>query len=148
MVKVRFAPSPTGLLHIGNVRTALFNYLFSKHENGKFVLRIEDTDRDRSKPEYEKAIQEDLKWLGLEWDEGPTRQSERGKLYTSALEKLEAGGHVYRCFCSQQELEEKRKKCMKEKRPPRYDGKCRDLSRSDCRVGPSSHSSPNHFKSS
>jgi len=128
VVRVRFAPSPTGFLHVGNVRTALFNFLYARHAGGKFILRIEDTDRERSKPEYEEALQEDLKWLGINWDEGPFRQSERTASYNTALEKLKKGGHVYHCFCSPETLEAKRQAAQKEKRPPRYDGACRNLS--------------------
>ncbi len=128
MVRVRFAPSPTGYLHVGNVRTALFNFLYARHTGGRFILRIEDTDRERSKPEYEQALQEDLKWLGIDWDEGPFRQSERTASYNEALERLKKGGHVYHCFCTPATLEGKRQAAQKEKRPPRYDGTCRNLS--------------------
>ena len=87
-IRVRFAPSPTGLLHIGGARTALFNYLFARHQGGDLVLRIEDTDRGRSTPEFERAQLEDLAWLGLSFDEGPYRQSERGELYERAVQRL------------------------------------------------------------
>ena len=108
MVRVRFAPSPTGYLHIGNARTALFNYLFARKNKGKFILRIEDTDRERSKKEYEDAIIEDLRWLGIEWDEGPDiggefgpyRQSERIEIYREFAEKLLKEGIVYKCYLS------------------------------------------------
>ncbi len=135
MVRVRFAPSPTGYLHIGNARTALFNYLFAKHTGGKLVLRIEDTDRERSKKEYEDMLMEDLKWLGIEWDEGPDvggdyapyRQSERLDIYKEYVNKLLETGHAYYCYCTPEELEEERKKALAEGRPPRYSGKCRNL---------------------
>jgi glutamyl-tRNA synthetase/nondiscriminating glutamyl-tRNA synthetase len=127
MNKVRFAPSPTGFLHIGNARTALFNHLFARHTKGLFLVRIEDTDKERSKPEYEKALLEDLRWLGLDWDEEPVRQSERTQIHREALKKLEAEGRVYRCFCTAQGLEKKRAEALKEKRPPRYDGTCRNI---------------------
>src|SRR3990167_7888091 len=91
-IRTRFAPSPTGLFHIGNVRTALFNFLFSKKNNGKFILRVEDTDIDRYKPEYENDIIETLKWLGLDWDEGPFKQSERLELYAGYLKQLLENG--------------------------------------------------------
>src|SRR3989338_952850 len=135
-IRVRFAPSPTGYLHIGNVRTALFNYLFTKKYNGAFILRIEDTDFDRVKREYEDSILEDLKWLGLKWDEGsdcggnyaPYRQSERINTYKEYADKLLNEGRAYKCFCSGEELERKRKEAQSKKLPPRYDGKCRNLS--------------------
>jgi nondiscriminating glutamyl-tRNA synthetase len=134
-VRVRFAPSPTGLLHIGGARTALFNYLFAKKYEGVFILRIEDTDKERSKPEFEKDILESLKWLGIEWDEGPDvggdygpyRQSERGEIYKKYLEKLLAKGKAYYCFCSEEDLEAMRQYQLSIGQPPRYNGKCRDL---------------------
>jgi len=135
LVRVRFAPSPTGYLHIGNARTALFNYLFARHNNGKLVLRIEDTDLERSKKEYEDVIYEDLSWLGIEWDEGPDvggeygpyRQSERFEIYGKYIEKLLESGDAYYCYCSVEELEKEREKALAEGRPPRYSGKCRNL---------------------
>ncbi len=135
-IRVRFAPSPTGHLHIGNVRTALFNYLFAKKHNGSFILRIEDTDFDRVKKEYEESILENLKWLGLIWDEGPDcggsygpyRQSERLNIYKELADKLLKEGKAYKCFCSEEELDRKRKEAQSKKLPPRYDGKCRNLS--------------------
>lgn len=138
-IRVRFAPSPTGHLHIGNVRTALFNYLFAKKHNGTFILRIEDTDFDRVKKEYEESILEDLKWLGLIWDEGPDcggnygpyRQSERINLYKELADKLLKEGKAYKCFCSPEELEKKRKESLSKGLPPRYDGKCCHLSREE-----------------
>ena len=137
MVRVRFAPSPTGYLHIGNARTALFNYLFARKNNGKFILRIEDTDKERSKKEYENAIIEDLKWLGIEWDEGPDiggsygpyRQSERIHIYREFAEKLLKEGYVYKCYCTKEELEQMRNNALEKGLPPGYDGRCRNLTR-------------------
>jgi nondiscriminating glutamyl-tRNA synthetase len=137
MVRVRFAPSPTGYLHIGNARTALFNYLFARKNNGKFILRIEDTDKERSRKEYEDAIIEDLKWLGIEWDEGPDiggefgpyRQSERIEIYREFAEKLLKEGIVYKCYCTKEELEKMRQKAEEKGLPPGYDGRCRNLTR-------------------
>ncbi len=134
-VRTRFAPSPTGWLHLGNARTAIFNYLFARHSGGELVLRIEDTDRERSKKEYEEAIIEDLKWLGIEWDEGPDkggphapyRQSERFEIYKKYVDELLEKGYAYRCFCTPEELEAEREKARKEGRPYRYSGKCRNL---------------------
>jgi len=126
-VRVRFAPSPTGHLHIGGARTALFNWLFARHYGGKFILRIEDTDRSRSTEEYIESIIEGLKWLGLDWDEGPYRQTDRFDIYKALIERLIASGNAYYCYCSPEELEEKRKKALSEGRPPRYDRRCRDL---------------------
>lgn len=134
-VRVRFAPSPTGYLHIGNARTALFNYLFAKKTGGAFILRIEDTDRERSKKEFEKEIIKDLKWLGLEWDEGtdkgglftPYRQSERSDIYDHMISQLLGDGKAYKCFCTEDELEQERLRQMANGEPPRYSGKCRDL---------------------
>jgi nondiscriminating glutamyl-tRNA synthetase len=135
-IRVRFAPSPTGYLHIGNVRTALFNWLFARHNQGDFILRIEDTDLERSSREYEKGVLQDLSWLGLDWDEGPDiggkqgpyRQSERLNLYRNYAHKLLEEGKAYYCFCSSEELQEDRSNALKEGRPPRYSGKCRKLS--------------------
>ena len=106
--KVRFAPSPTGLLHVGNVRTALVNYLFTRHFSGHFMLRIDDTDDERSTPEFEQAIRSDLRWLGMEWD-SEDRQSSRLSRYDEAVEKLVEMGKVYPCFETAEELELKRK---------------------------------------
>jgi len=128
MVKVRFAPSPTGYLHVGNTRTALANYLFARKEQGSFVLRIEDTDMERSEAAYEASIPEDLKWLGISWDEGPFRQSERTDIYRSHIDALLEKGVAYKCFCSKERLEEIRELAAKKGEPPRYDGACRDLS--------------------
>jgi len=134
-VRVRFAPSPTGFLHVGGARTALFNWLFARHAGGKFILRIEDTDRERSKTEYEEAIIRDLQWLGLDWDEGPSlggalgpyRQTERAALYRDQLKKLIGGGHAYHCFCTHKELESDRSAALAAGKNYRYSGKCRSL---------------------
>ena len=124
-IRTRFAPSPTGYLHIGGARTALFNYLFARHHRGQFVLRIEDTDRERSTPEAIAAILESLRWLQLEWDEGPFFQTQRLSLYRAKIEELLAKGKAYPCVCTPQELEAKRQAAQKEKRKPSYDGTCR-----------------------
>ncbi|WP_456431621.1 glutamate--tRNA ligase, partial [Thermosulfuriphilus sp.] len=126
-VKTRFPPSPTGHLHIGGARTALFNWLFARHHGGSFVLRFEDTDRERSRPEYAQAIREAMEWLGLNWDEGPYYQSQRLELYREHIERLVAEGKAYWCRCSPEELEAKREKALAEGRKPKYDGACRDL---------------------
>ena len=127
-VKTRFAPSPTGHLHIGGARTALFNWLFARHHGGKFVLRIEDTDLERSTQESVDAIFEGLNWLGLDWDEEPAYQSRRGDIYLEHIGKLLKEGKAYRCYCSKEELDEKRALAMSEGRKPKYDGKCRESS--------------------
>jgi len=126
-VRVRFAPSPTGYFHIGSARTALFNYLFAKHNGGALILRIEDTDKERSKPEFTEDIIESLKWLGIEWEEGPYFQSERISIYKNYLEKLLEEGKAYYCFCTPEELEAKRQEQMGRGIAPIYDGKCADL---------------------
>src|SRR5216110_2103055 len=125
-VRTRFAPSPTGALHIGSVRTALFSYLFARHHGGVFVLRIEDTDRERSTEESTRAILEGLGWLGLAWDEGPYHQSERLALYRARAEALLAAGAVYRCWCTPEELEARRQAALAAGRRPAYDRTCRD----------------------
>lgn len=124
-VRVRFAPSPTGFLHIGGARTALFNWLYARHNNGVFVLRIEDTDRTRSTDEYIEAIIDGMKWLGLDWDEGPHRQTERVDLYKKNIQKLLDEDKAYYCYCLPEELEEKRTAAMKAGATAKYDGKCR-----------------------
>lgn len=129
-VRTRFAPAPTGLFHIGNARTALFNYLFAKKNEGVFILRIEDTDIERSKPEYEKDIIESLKWLGIEWDEF-YRQSERLNIYTRYLKKLLIEDKAYYCFCSEEELEDQRQYQLSIGEAPRYSGKCAGLSKKE-----------------
>ncbi len=125
-VRTRFAPSPTGPLHMGSARTALFNYLFAKKEGGLFVLRIEDTDKERSKPEWEKDIIESLEWLGFKWDEF-YKQSERINIYKKYLEQLLNEGKAYYCFCSEEELEAQRQDQMSRGEAPRYLGTCRQL---------------------
>ena len=127
MVRVRFAPSPTGFLHIGGARTALFNYLYARHNNGVFILRIEDTDRTRSTEEYIEAIIEGMKWLGFEWDEGPFRQTDRFDIYRSYADMLVKEGKAYYCYCSPEELEARRKEAMAQGKSPKYDGRCRDI---------------------
>jgi len=124
-VRVRFAPSPTGHLHIGGARTALFNWLHARRTGGAFILRIEDTDRERSKDEYTEAILDSLTWLGMDWDEGPFFQSKRDDLYQKAIDGLLAEKKAYRCYCTQEELEEKRAAAMKRGEKPKYDGTCR-----------------------
>ncbi len=124
-VRTRFAPSPTGYLHIGGARTALFNYLFARHHGGRFILRIEDTDRERSTPEAIEAILDSMKWLQLEWDEGPFYQTQRLPLYRAKIQELLARGKAYPCICTFQDLDAKRQAAQKEKRKPSYDGTCR-----------------------
>jgi len=138
--RVRFAPSPTGLLHVGNARTALYNWLFARRTGGTFILRIEDTDQERSEARYETQLIEDLRWLGLDWDEGPGqpdgsekgefgpyRQSARLEIYAKHTEQLLAEGKAYRCFCTEAELEAERKQAEAEHRPQVYSGRCRRL---------------------
>ncbi|MFH1096695.1 MAG: glutamate--tRNA ligase [Candidatus Desantisbacteria bacterium] len=138
-IRVRFAPSPTGYLHIGGSRTALFNWLFARHHQGTFVLRIEDTDIERSSQASEGTIISSLKWLGLDWDEGPDiggefgpyRQGERLALYQEYAEKLLKQANAYYCYCTEEELEERRKQALAEKQPSGYDGRCRNLSKKE-----------------
>ncbi|MCX5849889.1 MAG: glutamate--tRNA ligase [Deltaproteobacteria bacterium] len=133
--RVRFAPSPTGELHVGNARTALFNWIFARHHGGTFILRIEDTDASRSAVSYQKNLLNDLNWLGLDWDEGPHKngaygpykQSERLDIYRKHLQKLIDLDLVYPCYCTEEELEEERHALILSKRMPRYMGKCRNL---------------------
>jgi glutamyl-tRNA synthetase len=135
-VRVRFAPSPTGDLHVGNIRTALFDWAYARHTNGKLIFRIEDTDRERVTDEYIQAAIETLKWLGLNWDEGPEvggpygpyLQSQRLDIYAEWAQKFLDQGDAYHCYCSGDELEERRQIQMKNNQAPGYDGKCRDLS--------------------
>ncbi|MBI2999138.1 MAG: glutamate--tRNA ligase [Deltaproteobacteria bacterium] len=124
-VRTRFAPSPTGYLHIGGARTALFNYLFARHHGGKFILRIEDTDRERSTEEAIGAILQGLEWLQLEWDEGPYRQTARLSVYHEKIQRLLNQGKAYPCVCSPEVLDAKRQEAIKAKRKPAYDGTCR-----------------------
>jgi glutamyl-tRNA synthetase len=128
-VRVRFAPSPTGYLHIGGVRTAFFNWLFAKHNRGVFVLRIEDTDRSRSTEEFISAIIEGMNWLGLFWDEGPYRQTDRIDNYRGYINKLIEEGFAYYCYCSPDELEQRRQENIARGKPPKYDGRCRSKER-------------------
>ena len=133
--KTRFAPSPTGYLHLGNVRTALFNALLARRRQGRFLLRVEDTDRERSRPEYVAALLEDLRWLGLDWQEGPDiggphppyAQSERSAIYADYYQRLEETNQVYPCFCTPAELALSRKTQLAAGRPPRYAGTCARL---------------------
>lgn len=137
--RFRIAPSPTGSIHVGTARTALYNWLLARQSGGSFVLRVEDTARDRNRPEYERAIYSGLAWLGLDWDEGPDvggrfgpyRQSERLELHRRHLQRLIDRGHVYRCFCSRDQLAEERKAAQRAKLPPRYSGRCRNLPESE-----------------
>ncbi len=135
-VRVRFAPSPTGFLHVGNVRTALFNWLWAKRFSGAFILRIEDTDAERSKPEYEKQLKEDLRWLGLVWNEGidcqgdfgPYRQTDRYGIYQKYAQQLLEEDKAFRCFCSEEELEKVRQEQLARSETAHYTGTCRHLS--------------------
>ncbi len=127
-IRVRFAPSPTGHLHIGGARTALFNWLFARHDKGTFILRIEDTDRTRSTEEYIDSIIEAMKWLNLPWDEGPFRQTGRFDIYKGYCEKLLREGKAYYCYCSPEELEQRRQEATSQGKSPKYDGRCRNLS--------------------
>ncbi|MEK7465310.1 MAG: glutamate--tRNA ligase [Patescibacteria group bacterium] len=128
VVRVRFAPSPTGSLHLGTVRTALFNWLFARHEGGKFLLRIEDTDTTRSKKEYEEGIFKSLEWLGLDWDEKEVRQSDRIAVYRKFLQKLIDERKAYYCFCTEEELEAEQQAQLSQGLSPKYSGRCRALS--------------------
>lgn len=125
--RVRFAPSPTGYLHVGGARTALFNWLFARHFQGTLILRIEDTDFERSSEEMVEGILEGMRWLGLNWDEGPFYQSKRLDLYRETAEKLLASGHAYYCFCTKEELEQRRSEAVAAGRPPMYDRRCRRI---------------------
>ncbi len=131
MIKTRFAPSPTGYLHVGGARTALFSYLYARKKGGQFVLRIEDTDLERSSQESVDAILDGMKWLGLEHDEGPIYQTQRFDRYEEVIKQLLAEGHAYRCTCSKERLETMREQQMADKKKPRYDGCCRGLNLSD-----------------
>ena len=127
MVRVRLAPSPTGTLHIGTARTAVFNWLFARHQKGQFLLRIEDTDKERSKPEFTANILDGLSWLGIDWDEDPTIQSERVEEHRSAIQMLLDRGLAYRCYASEEELTSMREAQKAENRAPRYDNRHRNL---------------------
>ncbi len=125
--RVRFAPSPTGYLHVGGARTALFNWLFARQTGGTFILRIEDTDFERSSEDMVQGILDGMRWLGLEWDEGPFFQSRRLPLYQATAEKLRLSGHAYPCFCTKEELEQRRAQAVAAGRPPMYDRRCRSI---------------------
>jgi glutamyl-tRNA synthetase len=127
-IRVRLAPSPTGNLHIGTARTAVFNWLFARHHGGQFLLRVEDTDKERSKPDYTANILEGLQWLGLEWDGEPVIQSERVELHRAAIQQLLDSGHAYRCYASEAELTAMRDQQAANKLAPRYDNRHRNLS--------------------
>ncbi len=135
MIRVRFAPSPTGFLHQGNVRTALFNFLFAKREGGALILRIEDTDQERSQENYASSISEDLRWLGLQYEEGPDQpgsfgpyvQSQRQETYQKYLNQLMASGKAYACYCTAEELDNERRRAMATGKSYQYSGKCREL---------------------
>ena len=141
-MRVRFAPSPTGQLHVGNARTALFNWLLARGTGGTFILRIEDTDAERSTAESERAIVEDLQWLGLDWDEGiekggdrgPYRQSERTHIYRAHAVELLSRDQAYYCFCPPEQLEMDRHAALRQGRPPKYVGRCRHISRDEARA--------------
>ena len=134
-IRVRYAPSPTGHLHIGNARTALFNYLFARNQNGKFIIRIEDTDQKRNIEGGEESQLKYLKWLGMDWDEsvdvggayGPYRQSERNDIYQKYYNQLIEKGQAYKCYCTEEELEKEREEQMDRGETPQYSGKCRHL---------------------
>ena len=140
-MRLRFAPSPTGYLHVGGARTALYNWLLARQSGGSFILRIEDTDLSRSTEEAIQAIVTDLRWLGLDWDEGPDaggahwpyRQTGRYALYRDAALRLLRGGHAYRCFCSPEELKERREAALREGRSPTYDRRCRSIPEEEAR---------------
>lgn len=139
-VRVRFAPSPTGPFHIGGARSALFNWLFARHHGGKFIVRVEDTDLERSTRESEENILAALKWLGMDWDEGiqvggpngPYRQTERLDIYREYIERLLQNGCAYRCYCTEEELAEERDALLRRGEMPRYLGRCRSLSPEEC----------------
>jgi glutamyl-tRNA synthetase len=130
-VRLRFAPSPTGYPHLGNIRTALFNWLFARHHGGKFILRIEDTDIARKVEGAVEVILDSLRWLGLDWDEGPYFQSQRLPIYRETAEKLVKEGHAYLCYCSPERLETMRQEQAKRKQPPKYDRLCWDLTQQE-----------------
>ena len=135
-VRSRFAPAPSGSIHVGNARSALFSWLFARHAGGSFILRVEDTDASRVSEEAYRGVLDSLSWLGLDWDEGPDvggphapyRQSERARIYAEAVERLRRVGAAYPCYCTPEELEERRKEAVRRGKPPGYDGRCRSLS--------------------
>jgi glutamyl-tRNA synthetase len=128
--RLRFAPSPTGHLHIGGARTALFNWLYARKLKGQFLLRVEDTDRERSTEEYVRSILEGMEWLRLDWDEGPFHQVDRFEIYKSFVERLTAEGKAYKCFCTPEELDERKKALLAAGKKPKYDGRCRTADQS------------------
>jgi glutamyl-tRNA synthetase len=132
--RVRFAPSPTGFLHVGGARTALFSWLFARHTGGTFILRIEDTDFERSSADMVTGILEGMRWLGMDWDEGPFYQSHRLDLYTRTASSLIESGHAYHCFCTREELESRRASATEAGAVPRYDGRCRAISRAEAQA--------------
>ncbi len=132
--RLRFAPSPTGYLHVGGARTALFNWLFARHYRGTLVLRIEDTDLERSTTEMVEGILVGLRWLGIDWDEGPYFQSQRMDLYREAAQRLVEGGHAYYCFCTKEELEQRRAQAQAKGGDPQYDRKCRRIAPEQAKV--------------
>ena len=140
-MRLRFAPSPTGQLHVGNARTALFNWLLARGQGGTFIVRIEDTDIERSTRESERTMLDDLRWMGLDWsegvevggDHGPYRQTERLHLYRAHAVELMSHGHAYYCFCSAQQLEEDRQAALRAGKPPQYVGRCRNIQRDEAR---------------
>jgi glutamyl-tRNA synthetase len=134
-VRTRFAPSPTGLLHIGGARTALFNELFTRHHGGQFLLRIEDTDRQRSTEQAVKVILEGLEWLGLRPDEPPVFQSTRVARHAEVAQQMLESGHAYRCYCSAEELRQMREAAIAAGKPPRYDGRWRDRDPAEAPAG-------------
>ena len=141
-VRTRFAPAPSGSIHVGNARTALFSWLHARRHGGAFVLRIEDTDVSRVTEEAVEELMDSLRWLGLDWDEGPDvggphapyRQSQRREIYREQVERLLAAGHAYRCYCTPEELEERRKRALERGEPPGYDGRCRRLTDAERRA--------------
>ena len=130
-VATRFAPSPTGPLHIGGVRTALFNWLYSKNQKGTFHLRIEDTDKERSKDEFKNQIIKSLKWIGIEHDGNEYIQSTKIKDHINTANELLKNDHAYKCYCSNEEIEEQKKRAKQKKLPYKYNRKCRDLNKND-----------------
>jgi glutamyl-tRNA synthetase len=133
-IRVRIAPSPTGYLHVGTARAALFNYLYARHTGGKFLVRIEDTDKERSKSEFLEPILEGLRWLGMDWDEDLTYQSQRTAIYSEALKRFVQTDSAYYCFCSREELQVERREAMAEKRDPKYSRKCLSLTPEEIRA--------------
>ena len=142
MIVTRFAPSPTGMLHIGGVRTALFSWLQARRMGGKFILRVEDTDRERSTDEAVRVIVEGMHWLGLDPDEGPYFQTQRFDRYREVIEQLLAAGKAYRCYCTKDELEQLRADQMARKEKPRYDGRWRDRTGRSGRTAPHRQPTP------